>query len=72
MFAMGFAERGEAHRATWRSLSQRENAKIIYYTHFQHHEQMMFAVICRTLRNFAFRRDANFRFRKFAYENSER
>ena len=55
---MTFAERGEAYREAWRSLSQRENAKIIYYTHFQRHRQKLFAVICSLLQSFAFRRGA--------------
>ena len=62
------ARRGEAHRATWRSLSRSENTK----NSFSHSLSSLYIIeLCRTLQNFAFRRGANFRFRKFAYENSE-
>ena len=40
---------------------------------FSHSLSSLYIIeLCRTLQNFAFRRGANFRFRKFAYENSER
>ena len=35
--------RGEAHRATWRSLSRSENARIIHPTHYQRHRQEKFS-----------------------------
>ena len=46
---MGFAERGEAHREAWRSLSRRENAEIIFLPHYQSTKQKLFAVICSLL-----------------------
>ena len=43
MFAMGFAERGEAHREAWRSLPPRENAEIFFLPHYQPAKQEKFS-----------------------------
>ena len=47
--AMTFAERGEAHREPWRSLSRRENVEIIFLPHYLYIKQKSFAVICSLL-----------------------
>ena len=40
---MTFAERGEAHREAWRSLSRRENVEIIFLPYYEHIKQMLFS-----------------------------
>ena len=46
---MGLAERGEAHREAWRSLSRREIVEIIFPLHYQPSTQKNFAELCSTL-----------------------
>ena len=67
------------HRGAWRSLSGDVAKPIARHggaCRGAKTQKIVFSLIIislhhRTLQNFAFRRGAKFRFRKFAYENSE-
>ena len=70
---IGFAEHGDDYRETWRSLSpavMKPAAARKLENNFSLSLSAIYAKeLCRTLQNFAFRRNANFLCSKFAYEN---